>query len=102
MKLKEAVSYTERNKLPPLLIRLFCYRIYCDPGNILPIYAMSLFHMNIKIINKNLDGSKILYQLDNSFDFVILTETWRITDTLLSRIHGFQRFYNEGYFNPND
>lgn len=71
-----------------------------QPGN---KKHFSIFHLNIRSINKNFDESLLLLdQLKIDFDIIIFGETWRISDINFFNIDDYQVIYNEGDINQND
>lgn len=63
----------------------------------------AVFHMNIRSIAKNFNETSILLdKLQYNFDVIIFTECWKIYDTDLFNIKGFQLIYNNGNANQND
>lgn len=64
---------------------------------------LKLIHNNIRSISKNIEEFKLLLQnCEVEFDFIVLTETWRISDISLFHIEGYSTVYNEGNWNQND
>lgn len=64
---------------------------------------LKLIHNNIRSINKNLDEFKIfLSDINYDIDLIILTETWKIEDTSLYNLIGYNLVYNKGDINQND
>lgn len=67
------------------------------------INKISIFHCNIRSVQKNFEECLVLLEsLGNTFDIIILTETWQILDKSLFNIPNFQTYYNEASFNQND
>lgn len=65
--------------------------------------GIKLLHHNIRSLNKNFDSLLILLkQLGSAFDFIVLSETWRIYDPSLFQIDQYDILYNEGSINQND
>lgn len=65
--------------------------------------TFSIFHNNIRSINKNMNELLIMLdKLQYNFDCIILTETWQIPDIHFFKIQGFNIIYNEGDINQND
>lgn len=72
-------------------------------SSVLDASGIKLLHHNIRSLNKNLDSLLILLkQLRSTFDFVVLSETWKLYDPLLFRIDQYDILYNEGSINQND
>lgn len=62
-----------------------------------------LLHTNIRSINKNIDEFRILLtDLNQDFQCIALSETWRIGITDLYNIPGYNLLYNHGDINQND
>lgn len=67
------------------------------------VLHFSIFHNNIRSINKNFDEmSVLLAELNYNFDCIIFTETWQVSDPRFFTIPGYSMFYNEGEINKND
>lgn len=63
----------------------------------------SIFNKNIRSISKNFDELNVyIKQLKFDFDVIILTETWKVNDTNLYKINGYDLIYSEGNINQND
>lgn len=64
---------------------------------------LSIFHTNIRSIAKNFDELQVfLSQFNESFDIIVLTETWKIIDINLYQITNYEVISNENQFNQND
>nr|CAI5828906.1 unnamed protein product [Callosobruchus analis] len=64
---------------------------------------IKIYHQNICSLKKNLDEFKILLnQLNCEYDCIIFTETFRIPDTSLFQLSGYNMVYNDGDHNKND
>ncbi|KAJ8967706.1 hypothetical protein NQ317_004206 [Molorchus minor] len=75
-----------------------CGNIFADKGSNLRIY-----HNNIRSISKNFEEFEVfLHQLDVKLDIIVFTETWRVNDTSLFNLEGYNVIYNEGQLNQND
>lgn len=66
-------------------------------------FNIRIFHVNIRSLNKNLDSLKIvLSQIECFYDFIVLTETWKMQDISLFEVPGYSLIYNYGSVNQND
>lgn len=64
---------------------------------------LKIFHTNIRSINKNVDELYIyLSQLDDTFDVIVLTETFVTSDASVYGMSGYETLYNESHLNKND
>lgn len=74
-----------------------------DSYNLSKQSDFSVFHINVRSINKNFDELLILLEsLKDKFDIIILTETWKIHCLDNYKIINYNMFYSEGNFNQND
>lgn len=65
--------------------------------------TLSIFHNNIRSIQKNFDDLTIyLEALQCKFDVIILTETWQLANSDIYNIKGYNSYYNKSNFNQND
>lgn len=65
--------------------------------------TFNIYHNNIRSIGRNFDELKIvLEQINISFDCIVLTETWNVTDCSLFSLENYELIYNEGNVNQND
>lgn len=63
----------------------------------------SVLHNNIRSINKNFDEFEVfLSQMEDSFDCVVLTETFSVPDEAFFQIPGYDLLYADGDFSKND
>lgn len=59
--------------------------------------------MNIRSIAKNFDEFKLFLELTSqSYDIIVLTETFQIFDSQFFNIQGYDSLYNNGNYNKND
>lgn len=66
-------------------------------------FNIRIFHVNIRSLNKILDSLKIvLSQIECFYDFIVLTETWKMQDISLFEVPGYSLIYNYGSVNQND
>lgn len=66
-------------------------------------FNVKMFHVNIRSLNKNLDSLKlVLNEIDCSYDFIVLTEIWKIVDVSMFQIPDYSLVYNNGSVNQND
>lgn len=66
-------------------------------------FGLNFFHTNIRSISKNFDEFEVLLSLLKiNFDFLILSETWQVTNPDLFSIDGYKIYYNNGNINQND
>lgn len=64
---------------------------------------IKIFHNNVRSIGKNFDEVKLFINyLEESFDLIVLTETWKISNPNLFNIPNYNLIYNEGDINKND
>lgn len=69
-----------------------------DGGNF-----FSIFHSNIRSINRNINEMTLLLnELHYNFDCIVFTETWKIYNKDFYNLDGFISIYNEGSINQND
>ncbi|KAK9886158.1 hypothetical protein WA026_015670 [Henosepilachna vigintioctopunctata] len=62
-----------------------------------------IFHQNIRSINKNLDMLKIyLSQVNDPFDCIVLTESWRVDGFDLLQMKDYDLLYNKSELNRAD
>lgn len=65
--------------------------------------SINCFHTNIRSLSANFDEACLLVSsLNVTFDFIVFTETFHITDPTLFSITGYNLIYNEGKINKND
>lgn len=65
--------------------------------------GLSLFHTNIRSINKNFNELQVfLEKIDVAFDVIALTETWNISNHNYFSLLGYYPYYNNGNINQND
>lgn len=88
-------------------IETYSLQNYKEANEVLKINSkfnnFKILHNNIRSLNKNLDEFKIfLHNLDSNLDVIIFTETWKIVDTNLYNIDGYDIIYNYGDYNQND
>ncbi|KAJ8982012.1 hypothetical protein NQ317_004099 [Molorchus minor] len=64
---------------------------------------LKIYHNNIRSLSKNLDETLIILE-EFAFDFqlIVLTETWRLHNTDMFQIEGYNLIYNEGQINQSD
>lgn len=63
----------------------------------------TIFHQNIRSVNKNIDEFKILLrQVSTNIDCIILTETWKIENIDIYKMPNYEIIYNNGCFNKSD
>lgn len=62
-----------------------------------------LYHANIRSLSRHLDELKVnLVEMGESFDCVVLSETFCLTNLDTLNIDGYQLLYNDGKVNKND
>lgn len=62
-----------------------------------------IFHSNIRSVHKNNDELIVyLEQFRETFDVIVLSETFNVLDINLFRINGYNVIYSEGNYNKND
>lgn len=67
------------------------------------VNKFSIFHNNIRSLQKNFENFQVLMQqISNSFDCIVLTETFILYDTELYNFNGYDLIYSDGQFNRND
>ena len=65
--------------------------------------TFTLMHNNIRSIAKNFEElSFLIYSFNYCFDCLILTETFKLYNTDIFNIPGYDLLYNQGDFNKND
>lgn len=64
----------------------------------------SIFHCNVRSLNKNFDEMVIMLRQfkRQNFDIIVCTETWKVHDLNFFKIEGYFTVYNEGDVNQND
>lgn len=76
---------------------------YDSRVNELPKTNFKIFHVSIRSLSKNLDELKLfIAQFNESFDVIVLGETFKIHDVALFGMEGYNMLYSESEVNKND
>lgn len=64
---------------------------------------LSVFHTNIRSINKNKHHLEVLlHAYEHMFDVIILTECWKLSNVNIIKNNRYKTYYNEGNINKCD